>query len=301
VQNFKVPVLLIGYNRPEFLLKRVQELLLNNVEILHISVDGNESLFLEMQSTLNIIEKICKGNCLISTNLHLENLGLAKHITSEITKMLDVYPEVLIIEDDIEIGRNFIENMSNGLKVLRAGTTFGVVSGFSPLSKTKFLPFKNKWRFSPYFNCWGWICTREAWSNYILDISNLRINTELESSETWNQLNKWQQYLWLSRFIKIQRTPFHTWDIQFQYMCFKHNMVNISPIFSLSNNTGFNDSRSIHTKGRKPKWMSDNYSNSKKTELKASKLTSILFSKIVEPLTTSGDSRFIRLRHKIRG
>jgi hypothetical protein len=71
---------------------------------LHLSICRNESLFLTKQSTLNKTKKICEGKCLLSTNLHLKK-GLAKHISSEITNMLDVYPEVPIMEDDIEIGK----------------------------------------------------------------------------------------------------------------------------------------------------------------------------------------------------
>lgn len=296
----KLPVLLIGFNRPELLLERVRELLFNRVEVLHISIDGNKSLIYEMQSTVNEIIKMCEGKCLLSTHLHLENLGLAKHITSEISKMLSIYPQVLVIEDDIEIGENFYNNMNNGLKELKDRSTKGVVSGFSPLVKSRFLPLTNKWRTSPYFNCWGWICSQEVWKNYVLDISDVSINTELQSSKTWKQLNKWQQYLWLSRFIKIQRSPFHTWDIQFQYMCFKYEMLNISPIFSITNNGGFNDSRSAHTKEKKPKWMSNRSGDSNLIELNASKFTSLLFSKIIEPITTSGDSRLIRIRNSFR-
>lgn len=295
-----LPALLIGFNRPELLEKRVEELLLNNVEILNISIDGNKSMRLEMEQSLRKIKEMCESKCKLITNLHSENLGLAQHITSEITKMLELHPEIIIIEDDIEISHNFIKNMTNGLKALKEKGTLGVVSGFSPMTRSRIFLFSNKWRTSPYFNCWGWICTREVWQHYILDISDLNINKELENSKTWNQLSNWQQYLWLSRFIKIQRSPFHTWDIQFQYMCFKHEMVNVSPIFTITNNTGFNDDRSIHTKGRKPKWMSDSLLNSELVESHASKTTSLLYSKILEPLTTSGDSRLIRLRNMIK-
>ena len=54
-----IPVLLIGYNRPELLVRRVEELLRNNVEILHISVDGCDSLRETMQETLEIVSLLC--------------------------------------------------------------------------------------------------------------------------------------------------------------------------------------------------------------------------------------------------
>jgi hypothetical protein len=295
-----LPVLLIGFNRPELLEMRVKELLQNKVTILSISIDGNELIRNEMELSLSKIEKMCENKCRLTTKLHSKNLGLAKHITSEITRMLGIYPEIIVLEDDIEIGNNFLTNMNNGLRTLREKNNIGIVSGFSPITEKVKLPMSNQWRTSPYFNCWGWVCTREVWQYYVLDLSDHNINQGLEKSRTWNRLNKWQQYLWLSRFIKIQRTPYHTWDIQFQYMCFKYEMLNISPLFSITNNAGFEDFRSIHTKGKKPKWMSNSSVNSDIVVSHASKITSLFYSKIIEPLTTAGDSRIIRLRNKIK-
>ena len=295
-----LPVLLIGFNRPELLEMRVEELLQNKVTNLSISIDGNELLRNEMEQSIRKIEKMCKNKCRLATKLHSKNLGLAGHITSEITRMLEIYPEIIVLEDDIEIGNGFLTNMSNGLKTLREKNNLGIVSGFSPVTKKINFPISNQWRLSPYFNCWGWVCTREVWKYYVLDLSDHNLNQELEKSRTWNRLNKWQQYLWLSRFIKIQRTPYHTWDIQFQYMCFKHEMLNVSPLFSITNNAGFDDYRSIHTKGKKPKWMSNSMVNSDIVISNAPKIICLFYSKILEPLTTAGDSKIIRLRNKIK-
>jgi hypothetical protein len=44
--------------------------------------------------------------------------------------MFDIYPEVLGIKDDIEIGQNFTNDMDNGLKVLKERIAIGVVFGF---------------------------------------------------------------------------------------------------------------------------------------------------------------------------
>lgn len=300
MQTKAIPVLLIGFNRPELLTKRVNELLRNNVTTLHISVDGCESFREIMKTTLESISEICANRCDVTFKIHEQNYGLSKHITSEISKMLTVHTEVIVLEDDIQIGDNFLTNMAKGLMLSREMNLKGVVSGFSPLTRPKYLKFSNHWRSTPYFNCWGWLCTRETWSNYVLDISKLRINDAMSNSATWKAMNKWQQFLWISRFRKIQRSPYHTWDIQFQYMCFKYEITNISPIFSLTNNQGFDDIRSVHTKGKKPRWMSKSRVDSSIISSKCATSASFLFSKIIEPLTTSGDSRLIRLRNRIK-
>jgi hypothetical protein len=253
-----------------------------------------------MQNVLTEIREACLNRCQVSITLHEVNLGLSKHLTSEISKALMEYHEVIVLEDDIEISVNFLENMKRGRTVLDEMGINGIVSAFSPIKRNKFLPFKNKWRTSPYFNCWGWLCTREVWESYILNISEVDLNSELNGSSTWNQLSKWQQFLWLSRFIKIQRTPYHTWDIQFQYMCFKKEMTNLSPIFTLTNNEGFDDMRSVHTKGKKPRWMSNGKVNSELVDQMCVVPISRIFSKVIEPNTTAGDSRLIRIRNTVR-
>lgn len=298
--NNGIPVLLIGYNRPELLKKRVEELLRENVNHLIISVDGCPPLLAEMQEILNEIRAICFNNCKLSITLHEDNLGLSKHITGEISKVLKLFPEVIVLEDDIEISKNFLVNMKRGAEIRKELGIKGIVSGFSPVKQNSRLRLKNKWRISPYFNCWGWFCTRDTWANYVLNISEMNINDDMKNSSIWMELNKWQQYLWLSRFIKIQRNPYHTWDIQFQYMCFKFNMLNISPIFTLTNNEGFDDHRSAHTKGKKPRWMSNKTANSEIVNGMCSRYLNQLFTKFIEPITTSGDSRLIRLRNKIK-
>ncbi|QLL24322.1 hypothetical protein DLE04_00990 [Actinobacteria bacterium IMCC26103] len=298
--NRDIPVLLIGFNRPELLKKRVQELIRENVKNLIISVDGCPELREEMQNTLNEIREICINQCQVSITLHEDNLGLSKHLTGEISKVLRDYHEVIVLEDDIEISENFLENMKRGRRILDEIGINGIVSAFSPVKRNKFLRFKNRWRITPYFNCWGWLCTREAWENYVLNISEMDLNSDLKNSSTWNELNKWQQFLWLSRFVKIQRTPYHTWDIQFQYMCFKNEMTNLSPIFTLTNNEGFDDTRSVHTKGKKPRWMFNGKVKSERVNQICSVPISQFFSKVIEPNTTAGDSRLIRIRNILR-
>jgi hypothetical protein len=295
-----IPILLIGFNRPELLKKRVHELLREKAKNIIISVDGCPQLRTEMQNVLTEIREVCLNRCQVSITLHEVNLGLSKHLTGEISKALMDYHEVIVLEDDIEISENFLENMKRGRTILNEIGINGIVSAFSPIKRNRFLRFKNKWRISPYFNCWGWLCTREAWESYVLNISEMDLNSELKSSSTWNQLSKWQQFLWLSRFIKIQRTPYHTWDIQFQYMCFKKEMMNLSPIFTFTNNEGFDDIRSVHTKGKKPRWMSNGKVNSELVDQMCVVPISQIFSKVIEPNTTAGDSRLIRIRNIVR-
>ena len=295
-----VPVLLLGYNRPELILQRVKELKKNNVQHLYISIDGSRAPIKGMTYCLEEVRNLYSGSGCLTIIEQEKNLGLAFHISSQISYLITKHQRLIILEDDISIGENFLLNMEKGIDYLKDKSHKGVVCGFSPIINYKNFIKKNKWRTTIYFHCWGWLCTEEIWKLYKLDISEENLILELSNSNSWNKLNKWQKHLWLSRFAKIQKNPFHTWDIQFQYMCFKYSLTNCAPFVSLTNNYGFDDQRSEHTKGKKPRWWLPGNPSPLVINSEVSKIVQLIFEKVIEPLTTAGDSRLIRIRNRYR-
>lgn len=295
-----LPVLLLGFNRPEYVFQRFQELILNGASRVHISIDGGYPSNVNWGHTIEQIRNTSPNNLELTITLHETNLGLAKHITNEIDKMLKDYESIVILEDDIRISKNFLRNMAVGLDLQRQIGKLGIVSGFSPILLRKSLHRFNRWRETPYFSCWGWACSRDSWKFYELDLSNINLEISLADSESWKRLGKWKQQLWLARFVKIQMYPMHTWDIQFQFLCFSKDFLNIAPVFSLSDNDGFSDNRSVHTKEPKPRWWIDGEPFDEILASKVSKIASYIFVSLLEPLTTSGDSILIKFRNRFR-
>jgi hypothetical protein len=54
--------------------------------------------------------------------------------------------------------------------------------------------------------------------------------------------------------MKVAIDPNKTWDFQMQFMSFRYNLPNLSPIYRAVDNVGFADNRSTNTKSRKPKY-----------------------------------------------
>jgi hypothetical protein len=294
------PVLLLGYNRPELISKRINELVENRVSELYISIDTPLDPESQFRKFLDTIPRILGKSTKVTVMINNSNLGLARHISLRIEELLKIYPAIIVLEDDIRINNNFIAQLVSGYETLNRLNEKGIVSGFSPITN----PFRNfsynRWRITPYFNCWGWLCTKDAWDGYKLNLSDENLAAELKNSLTWKNLSSWQKHLWLSRFKKIQKFPDHTWDIQFQYLCFKKSVYNLSPVFSLTDNEGFNDVRSVHTSGPKPKWWGRGSLYEKLFYKKSSNLVKNVFVKVIEPLTTAGDSQLIRFRNRIK-
>jgi len=249
----EVGVLLLGFNRPELLKKRINEICESEVENLYISIDGGrESHTKEMDELKTYTKnKFSKLHCL-NLNHHKNNLGLVKHVTGEISKVLANHQYIIVIEDDIKVSVNFIRNMINGLSIHKSEGSIGIVSGFSPLH---FKYLENKWRISRYPYMWGWACSRVIWQDYKYNLSTIKLQQELLHSKSWNNLKPSQKAKWLGRFTKAQTNPLDTWDAQFVFLSYCKDFVNLAPIFSMVGNEGFNDSRAVHTKGKKPKFV----------------------------------------------
>jgi hypothetical protein len=193
-------------------------------------------------------------------NHHSSNLGLVRHLTGEISNVLSKFQYIIVIEDDIRVSKSFIKNMINGLNIHKNNKTNGIVGGFSPLH-FKFM--KNSWRVSRYPFIWGWACSSTTWQGYRYDISSDNLELKLLDSSTWAKLNSSQKLKWLNLFKQVQSNPLGTWDIQLTYLSYCKNFVNILPVFSLIGNEGFNDLRAVHTKGKKPKFVTiSNLNNS---------------------------------------
>jgi hypothetical protein len=248
-----VGVLLLGFNRPELLRKRINEIYESKVENLYISIDGgSESHTLEMGLLKQYAKKKLSELQCFNLNHHKDNLGLVRHITREISNILTKHQYIIVIEDDIKISTNFINNMINGLNIHKRDSSIGIVTGFSPLH---FRYLKNKWRISRYPYIWGWACSRAVWQSYTYDLSEVDIEQKLLDSKSWNDLKPSQKIKWLNLFRKVQVNPLETWDSQLVYLSYCKDFINLAPIFTIVGNEGFNDSRAVHTKSKKPKFV----------------------------------------------
>lgn len=169
-------VLLVGYNRPELLQKRIIELKDSLVTNIYISIDGGvASSTFEMEEVKALAKNmLCNKNLII--NHHKRNLGLVLHTTNEISKVLKLNKYVIVVEDDVKMSKNFIINMVVGLSKLEELGLRGIVSGYSPLFRDT---FNNKWRKTHICFLWGWACSSDVWKFYNYDLSTTEVESRL--------------------------------------------------------------------------------------------------------------------------
>lgn len=252
-----VPVLLIGFNRPEFIKARVRELARMPIKKLYISLDGGSyENYDEMVEALEWCQNTLENIEFLQIYKNEKNLGLVTHITSTISKLLKLHSHLIIVEDDVVLGNNFFVNMVKGFNYQIENNKKGIIGGFSAtnLSCLKFI--ENKWRESKYTSIWGWGCSSEIWNDYNSELDEKNFQYDLGNSKTWANLSNFQKQVWTGRFRKTILNPSFTWDIQLQYLSFTRDFINLYPTSSLTRNIGYSDQRSTNTKNLKPNWMS---------------------------------------------
>ncbi len=249
-------VLLIGYKRTENVAKRLFELS-GNVEVpIVISIDGGLSSA-ERREILETVQKFEASNAISVKELIFRpfNLGLAKHIQFAISEVLEEFKYCIVIEDDVLISRNFVSSLKEARHLFDRKDIL-TIGGFSPfLPYVNFRISRNLLRETHYFSAWGWMISKEKWSEYEPQIPLNDVVESLSSSASWIRMNGTQQKIWIRRFCKVANSNPSTWDFQMQYLALKKDWVNILPTYKICENVGFDDSRGTHTLGRRPKWM----------------------------------------------
>ena len=283
--------LLIGYNRPEFLIRRIKELADNSPSKVFISLDGHTDKRLQIE-VLKTVESAVETN-LYSTEVKIisrnKNLGLSSHIVTAISEVLSQTNDVVVIEDDIQIGANFLRNLKWASNNIFCNQSVATIGGFSPISGNVGSS-KNAWRTTRYFSAWGWSIRADVWQHYRREISLKNAIVELENSERWNELSNYQKNVWLERFAKVEMNPDVTWDYQMQFMSFKHDFSHILPIKRICENEGFNDLRSTNTRNPRPRWMGKSDIHRNRIYKQCMDVTARTLEKL-DSLTISGDSR----------
>jgi hypothetical protein len=256
VDHSATALLLIGYKRIDFLIDRLEEIKRNIRIPIFISIDGSNSAN-EDEITRVIDTFILRNQDMeVTFRIQQENLGLAKHVTSAISGLLEFFDNVIVVEDDVVLSDRFVEIMIAGLELSFKDKSIGVIGGFSLLTSKNWLSRKNIFRKSDYFPCWGWAINRQNWEKYELSLPT-DFESKLNESPVWNNLSGFRTSLWRSRFKKVVGPNPLTWDYQMQYMLFRYDLKVLNTTQRITDNVGFSSSQSTNTIGHRPRWMGD--------------------------------------------
>jgi hypothetical protein len=240
--NFEVPILLLGFNRPDVFEKTLLRILEINPKNLYISLDGPRLNKLSDIENCRKVKDLVENINLIGCKLHLKlseiNLGCKDAPKSAIDWFFTEVEYGIILEDDCFPSLSFFPFCEEMLKKYLDNDRISHISG------TNFQ--YGIWRgvssyyFSQYTHIWGWATWRRSWKYF--DISMKHFET---SSRFANNKNK----LPFALMEDVYRGTNDIWDIQWFYTNFLHSRLTVIPNINLVQNIGFGDS-ATHTLGK---------------------------------------------------
>lgn len=162
------PIALFVYNRPNHTEKTLEALSKNSIaasSILYIFCDGPKK-----NASIEDLEKIVHTRTIVKSKhwcgkVIIEekntNLGLSNSIISGVSKLVNQFGSVIILEDDILVGTGFLKYMNEALNMYQFNEKVGCIHAWN----YSFSKFENP--DSTFFlkgsDCWGWATWSRAW------------------------------------------------------------------------------------------------------------------------------------------
>lgn len=239
MKNLKLPVLIIGFNRPDLTEITLNRIIEYKPSKIYFAVDGaRENNLIEIEK----VNQVCDLKDIIPDSIHLEtrfaekNQGCRLGVSSAISWFFENEEMGVILEDDCFPDLSFFTFCEDLLVRYMDDQSVGMISGVNFFYNQ--IDLKNSYFFSKYFHIWGWATWRRAWEGYKsnnLDLSNI----ESELAKVFNSkraIQTWKSWIEESSSGKVD-----TWDHQWSYHNWKAGRISIMPAKNLVRNLGFRE------------------------------------------------------------
>lgn len=172
MSNF-APIALFTYSRADHTHDAVESLLRNKE-----AADSDLFIFSDGPKTEEKRKAVEENRTYIHTitgfkSIHIieheKNQGLANSLIAGITKVINQYGRVIVVEDDLVLSPYFLQFMNEALEKYENEDKVGAITAYCPI-KDNTLP---ETYFLRYFHCWGWATWKRGWDLMNLDTKYL--------------------------------------------------------------------------------------------------------------------------------
>jgi hypothetical protein len=241
------PVLLIGFNRPDFIAQQIEVLKKIRPPKVFVAVDGPRDN-VEGESCLCIRVRDCvkliDWECDIKTLFRKENRGCKYGVSEAITWFFENEEYGIILEDDCRPDPSFLRFASEMLECYKYEERVGAISGFNTYGYQTDQTVS--YRFSAHWGVWGWASWRRVWKLYDADLSYWTDSCNMIIDEA--PLSKRNRDI-LKQSLEWVRNGGNTWDYQLQYLLLSKKMLTIYPQKRVIMNIGVGGGNGTHTAG----------------------------------------------------
>ena len=243
------PIILFVYNRPEYTKRTVEALKRNehaSESELFVFADGPKEDASEEQH--NKIRQVREYISSIEgfKNVHIElsdkNKGLAESIINGVTKIVNLYGRVIVLEDDMITSPYFLQYVNQSLDLYELNENVVCINGFNLL---KDAPIKDRTYFQYGADCGGWATWERGWRMFNTNTRDLQkqilSNRWLRKIFTYNGT-----YPYLEMLQDQIEGKIDSWAIRWYASAVISQKLCLYPTKSLIQNIGFGDGTHTH-------------------------------------------------------
>ena len=246
--HFKcAPVLLIGFNRPDFMAAQIDVVRLASPAKLYLAVDGprmDRPEEIDLCESVRKCIKLVDWPCEVKTLFRDENLGCRVGVSSAIDWFFENEESGIILEDDCRPSLQFLKFASEMLERYADNDKIGAINGFNHFNLQT--DPRYSYHFSAHMDIWGWASWRRAWKFYDVEMKPYidNLNAIIDSSSMIPYMKRVKKEGALRAVEKLS-----TWDFQFSIASMANGWLNIVPRERLVVNLGQFDELASHTGG----------------------------------------------------
>lgn len=235
------PVLFLVFNRPDTTTRVLNAIRKAAPKRLYVAADGGRpdhpSDNLLVRQVRESVASAIDWDCDLQTLFRDHNMGCKMAVSSAIDWFFSHEKQGIILEDDCLPDQSFftfceelLSRYADNQRVWHIGGNNyqdGITRG------------DGDYYFSRHNHIWGWATWRDRWLHYDPDMNG--IDDFLRSGRLNDILaNKGNRKIWHKFFNWISK-GLDTWDIQWQYIVWKHDGLSIIPNQNLVSNIGFGE------------------------------------------------------------
>ena len=233
------PIILFVYNRPWHTQQTVEALIKNELasesELFIYSDEAkNDDARVSVDEVRKYIDNIT-GFKKITVIKRDKNWGLANSIIDGVTKIVNEYGRIIVLEDDLVTSPYFLKFMNEGLTMYenedKVASIHGYIYPIDNLPNTFFIKGAD---------CWGWATWKRAWD--VFEPNGQKILDELKSRGLEKGADFNNSY-GLTQMLKDQiKGKNNSWAVRWYMSAFLKGMLTLYPGKSYVQNIGNDDS-----------------------------------------------------------
>lgn len=235
------PIILFTYNRLWHTQQTIESLQKNELakdsELYIYSDAGKDEKSWQEVNEVRRYLKVINGFKKIRIIEQTKNLGLADSIISGVTKIINKYEKVIVLEDDIVTSPYFLSYMNHSLTYYEKEKKVWHVGGWNYPIKS--VNNNNEAFLFRVMNCWGWATWKDKWKYFEKDPNKL---IQSFTKEEIYKFNLDGTHDFWSQVILNKNNKINTWAIFWYATIFKNKGLCLNPIKSLTSNIGFDGS-----------------------------------------------------------